>query len=174
MIMKAMLFSLILLLAVSSIDARQNHLSDIHEAANKYDCTPLGNDSNINKLMTSWWTDISSLTGRKGDLVFLCRWKPEPDVFRIVITADMNRNIWNGCPSFIDIYGVYPYPSGLAVLKSDNPGYLKFELSNWYYEDGTKGPIKIMPTKPVIDTSDQVAGGLYYCHEGKWLRIHVH
>lgn len=168
---KTILCTFVLLLLASTGKAEENNLTKIQDIANKHECTLLGNDSNIS---TPWQTDISNLTGKKGDVVFLCELKKEPGVFRVVIVSAPDRNIWKGCSTHVDIRGVAPHPSGLAVRTSNDANYYRYDLSHWYYEDRSQGPFNIMPTEPIIDTSDDVAGDLFYCFEGKWLSIFVH
>ncbi len=168
---KVVLFTFILLLFASTGKAEENNLAKIQDIAKKHECTPLGNYPNIS---TSWQADISNLTGKKGDVIFLCELKKEPGVFRVVIAAAPDRKIWKGCQSHADIRGVYPHPLGLAVSTSNDSNYYRVDLSHWHYDDGSTGPVNVMPTEPIIDTGDSSAGDLFYCFEGKWLRIFVH
>jgi hypothetical protein len=171
--MKMILPLIVMLVLISSADAAEYNLSKIKSCADNYNCTPLWENPKIGPRVAPWYSDISSLTGREGDFVFMCELKSEPGIFRVVIAADSNRTIWKGCPSHIDIRGVFPYPSGLAVHTSKDPDYFHLRLSEWHYEYGENGPNGVMPTGPIIDTSDNVAGDLFYCYEGKWLRLFV-
>lgn len=174
--MKPILLPLILLLLSSICDAKEPDYSIMQTYAENVNCTPLWENSNIGYSKSHWSADISSLLGREGDVVFMCERKDEygfNTVFMVVIISETNRKIWKSCPSHIDITNVVPYPSGLAITKPDDSNYFHLELSNWRDEGGNPGPKGIIPTEPVIDTSDKTAGELFYCYEGKWLSLLV-
>jgi hypothetical protein len=171
--MKIILSLIVIFVLIFSTNAAEYNLSKIKYYTKKYNCTPLWENPKIEQIAGwPWYSDISSLTGREGDFVFLCELKSEPGIFRVVIATDSNRNIWKSCPSHIDIRGIAP-PYGLVVRTSKDPDYFHLELSEWFSEEFKTGPKGVKPTEPVIDTSVGGAGDLFYCYKGKWLKLFV-
>ena len=171
--MRLMIFLILVLSLSSAVTAGEYNLEKVRKLSDENNCTPLWHNPKVGPLIKFWYADISSITGRSDEFVFMCQLQSDPRVFRIVIATSPERRIWKGCTSIIDIDNVVPFPSGLAVRSADDPDYFHLNLSEWSDDKGTHGPENVMAKEPIIDTSDKVAGDLFYCYEGRWFRLFV-
>lgn len=171
--MKIIFQILLVFVSMSSAGASGIDMSKVNSLANEHDCTPLWQIASIGNDASPWYVNISELSGTDGDFVFLCKKNTESYVFTVVVAANEQSTIWKGCPLSMDTGNMAPHPFGLKVRTIKDKEYFFLNLNRWEYENGEPGPDE-MPTEPMIDTSEQIAGDLFYCYEGRWLKLFVH
>ena len=171
--MRLTIIFLFILVLSSAVCADNYNLEKVKMLAEINDCTPLWHNPKVGPVIKFWYSDISTITRRPDEFLFMCQLNSDPRVFRIIISTSSDRMLWKRCPSEIDLGPVVPFPSGLAVRTVEDPDYFRLKLSEWHYDEGTNGPEDTIPTAPIIDTSDKTAGELFYCYDGRWLRLFV-
>jgi hypothetical protein len=142
----------------------------IAAVAQEKDCTPFGDVPEDDASPEPWRVSLEPLTGDAADSAFLCKSRTLP-VNLVILDVRSQRNPWVGCPSVV---GELTWtPAGLSILTRDDRAYPAGTLGAWKDRTGYPGP-EHEPTKPVIDTSGQIAGMLFYCHDRRWLALFVH
>ena len=166
--------SLALLVCVLACSARRwpaGVPAHIETAAQERGCTPYGDLGDTDVDGDPWWVSLEPLTGDARDSAFLCEPRPDADPL-VILDVQSDRNPFAGCASLV---GELPWaPSGIAFLTPEDPPYPGGTLGAWEDPAGDPGPTDVALTGPVIDTSLQVAGLLFYCHEGRWLTLFDH
>ena len=143
----------------------------IEAAAQEQGCTPYGDLENTDVQEDPWWVSLEPLTGDAGDSAFLCETHAD-EATLVILDVQSSDNPWAGCPSVV---GELPWwPSGISFLTPEDRVYPRGTLGAWEDPAGDPGPADVALTGPVIDTSLQIAGFLFYCHEGRWLALFDH
>jgi hypothetical protein len=143
----------------------------IASVAQEKHCTPFGDVPEKDIYPDPWWVSLEPLTGDGGDSAFLCKARSR-SVTLVILDVRSQRNPWVGCPSVVG--ELTWWPAGLSILTPGDPAYPGGTLSAWRDRAGLPGPEDVEVSKPVLDTSQQIAGSLFYCHEGRWLALFVH
>jgi hypothetical protein len=158
-------------LACATTRGPRGVLERIEDAAHEAGCTPLGAGADEDGSPDPWWVPLQTLTGDAGASAFLCSSRIDSATL-VVVDVRSDRNPWAGCPSVVGELAWRPV--GLSILTPGNPAYPAGTLAAWKDRTGAAGAEDTWLTKPVVDTSAQIAGSLFYCHEGRWLTLFVH
>jgi len=145
----------------------------VAEAAAAHDCTALGSSAAEDDLIEPWLVDLAPLTGVSGDKAFLCRAAGEERQLLLVVEARSAQSPWRGCEAAIPLSTVFD-PGGLAVTRPAASVFAERPLDEWLDADGAPGPAGVTPEAPILDTTGDVAGWAFYCHEGRWLSAFFH
>jgi hypothetical protein len=140
--------------------------SHIATAAGEQGCTPYGDLEDTDVEEAPWWVSLEPLTGGAGDSAFLCE-APDDEVTWVILDVRSPINPWASCPPLVGELSWWP--SGISFLTPEDPVYPRGTLGAWEDATGDPGPTDVALSGPVIDTSLQIAGYLFYCHEGRWL-----
>jgi len=147
----------------------------IATAATEHDCTPLGADPEARGEIEPWFVSLSPYTGSEGDFAFLCRTGEFGQRMLLVIDVASAPSPWSTCSSSIRLTTQFD-PQGLVLVDpAAGVSFAQIPLEHWRgWRGGGHGPPGVLPSGPIIDTGQGIAGWAYYCHEGVWLALFVH
>jgi hypothetical protein len=143
-------------------------------SAASQDCTALGELPEDYEQIQPWLVSLAPYTGGADDSAFLCRTRGSEPRLLLVLDVTSADDPWQSCESRIRLTTQFD-PEGLAIVEPGDPvHFAQVPLDEWRARSGGYGPAGAMPAAPMLDTSQGIAGWVFYCHEGRWLALFVH
>ncbi|MDH5434316.1 MAG: hypothetical protein OEY19_10260 [Gammaproteobacteria bacterium] len=142
--------------------------------AQKTNCNPLWKVKRIDPSVSKWYVDVSELTGHEGDAAFICETKHQAYAYKIIVSVNKESEIWKNCPMVIDAGFTAPHPTTFRVINPEGTPLYESGMKGWQSKDRSPAPDNAKIVEPVIDTSGDDLGLMFYCYQSKWYAFFVH